>query len=172
MMDAYNQNVLTIMTNRILFLDLDGVLNSIDFYKRRGGMVAHKSFFDRHADELDPIAVKLLKEFVLENDIKIVISSTWRLLLTIEEIIALFEMRGWEDIPIIDFTPEIYNVIRGEEIQDWLEKYEHKVENYVILDDDSDFTKEQLKNNFVHVSGQTGLLPEHIEQMKTILRKT
>ncbi len=158
-----------IMGSKLLFLDLDGVLNSVDFYKRRGGMVSHKSVFDRHVDDLDPIAVDLLKEFVLEYNISIVISSTWRKLFTIDEICELFALVGWENIPIIDYTPILYT-IRGEEIQAWFKMCKRQYDEYVIIDDDADFLPSQLEYNFVHISGTTGLLPKHIKQMKERLR--
>lgn len=161
------------MGNRLLFLDIDGVLNSLNFYKigyeLNGGITTHTSVFERHTDDLDPIAVDLLKDFVLKYNIDIVLSSTWRKMFTIAEIKDLFALVGWEGIPIIDVTP-VLHTIRGEEIQEWYRMFKDEYEEYVIIDDDSDFLPSQLEYNFVHISGTTGLLPEHIEKMKERLR--
>lgn len=153
------------MGNKLLFLDIDGVLNSVNYYKTRIRGEVPTSVFEHHCNDLDPIAVDLLKKFVLEYDIDIVLSSTWRKLFSIAEIKDLFSAAGWEGIPIIDFTP-VLHTIRGKEIQEWFTPFASEYESYVILDDDSDFLPSQLENNFVHVSHNTGLLPEHIEQMK------
>lgn len=168
-MVVYNQNVITTMQNRLLFLDIDGVLNSVNYYMTRVRGEVPTSVFEYHSTDLDPTAVDLLKNFVLEYNIDIVLSSTWRKLFAISEIKDLFTLAGWEGIPIIDFTP-VLHTIRGEEIQKWYNMFESEYDEYVIIDDDADFLPSQLEYNFVHVSGTTGLLPKHIEQMKEKLR--
>ncbi len=156
---------------KILFLDIDGVLNSIDYYTELDKHVTD-SVFDRLSDDLNPVAVDLLKEFVVEYDIDIVISSTWRKLFSIAELKDLFALVGWEGIPIIDVTPLSRNGFRGDEILEWIEPFKNEVEQYLILDDDSDFTPQQKKENFIHTNGLTGLLQKHIEQMKQKSGKT
>ena len=59
--------------------------------------------------------------------------------------------------------------MRGEEIKTWLEHHP-EVENYVIIDDDSDMLPEQL-DNFVHTSNMHGFLYGDMLKATNILRK-
>lgn len=135
---------------KVIFLDFDGVLNSIRT------VYAYPLMTDRFNEcweQLDPIAVMLTRRLCEEHDAKIVISSTWRKLFTIEEFKQKFlELYNW-DIPIIDMTASSSRGFRGEEINDWLEDNQH-VCKYVILDDDSDFYMDQP---FVKVNGLHGI---------------
>lgn len=122
---------------KIIFLDLDGVLNVYPQGHDEFGAIFHAHFVDN------------LKRIIDETGAKIVISSTWRMS-------GLSEMqRMWKErnLPgeVIDVTP-IMNTERGEEIAEWLR--ENQVDNFCILDDDDDMLFEQL-NNFVKCSGNT-----------------
>lgn len=163
---------------KVIFLDMDGVLNSIKYYnKRRMDREINGPFCDRygneklprHAMEIDPEAMALLKEFVEPNNITLVISSTWRKLFSVEQMKELFALRGWDNAPIIGKT-QSYNssYCRGHEINGWLSE-NPDVEKFAIIDDDSDMTEDQKRNNFVHTRHATGLEQEHIEELKTIL---
>ena len=50
--------------------------------------------------------------------------------------------------------------MRGEEIQKWLDETP-EVEDYAILDDDSDMLSEQM-DKFYHCDGYFGLSPNHL----------
>ena len=58
------------MTDKIIFLDIDGVLNSVEYRKRIQctGRV-----------EMDPQLLSLLADLVNKTGAKLVISSTWRI---------------------------------------------------------------------------------------------
>lgn len=60
----------------ILFLDIDGVLNSRAWWdsKRAGGIV----LVDKPADKFDPAAVARLNRIVLSVRCRVVLSSSWR----------------------------------------------------------------------------------------------
>lgn len=132
---------------KVIFLDIDGVLNVIpkDFDKYGG--IFHDHFVDN------------LRKIINTTGAKIVISSTWR-------ISGLEDMKNmWKDrsLPgeVIDITPNEVDVVkagvcdyydmvkRGDEIKLWLDN--NKVDNYVIIDDDNDMLVEQ-DNNFVKTS--------------------
>ena len=121
---------------KIIFLDIDGVLcvipNSFDEF----GANFHKRFEDN------------LRHIIEQTNAKIVISSTWRLagLDVIKEMWKKRNLAG----EVIDVTP-LGNMddIRGNEVQTWLDR--NNVENYVIIDDDTDFLESQM-NNFVRTS--------------------
>jgi hypothetical protein len=133
--------------NKILFLDIDGVLNS------RRSCVATGNFpIDLSSKSIlhfDWIAINLIKKICKDTKAKIVLSSTWRNICPKEDFIRFFRL------PIIDITPRYLSSIRGEEISMWLRENNHKVEKYVIIDDSSDILKSQ-EPFFVKVNEEEG----------------
>jgi len=129
---------------KIIFLDIDGVLNVISQGHDRFGSVFHSHFVDN------------LKMIIQETNADIVISSTWR----VNGLSEMKEMWSYRGLPgnVIDITPvsrwmdddEIEGKDRGYEIKYWLEH--HDIDNYVIIDDDDDMLVEQM-SNFVKTSG-------------------
>lgn len=141
----------------IIFLDIDGVLNSVD------SAIAYHNWLPRGSrqqmeDRLDPVSIGLLKQLCDQTEAKIVISSTWRRGRTTKDFIKIFAAYGWHDAPVINRTP-VLDTERGYEIQEWLDSHP-EVTNYVILDDDSDMLDSQLQN-FVHVSNVNGFRSRH-----------
>ena len=55
---------------KIIFLDIDGVLNSMDYFEQTKDCKGYT--------EINPEKVKLLKEIVDRTGAEIVLSSTWR----------------------------------------------------------------------------------------------
>jgi hypothetical protein len=135
---------------KIIFLDIDGVLNSID------SMIA---LHGCNESKLDPISVGLLKRLCADTDAKIVISSTWRRGRATKDFIDIFAKYNWPDAPVISRTP-VLDTERGFEIQEWLDSHP-EVTDFVILDDDSDMLDSQLQN-FVHVSNINGFRSQHL----------
>lgn len=123
------------MVDKILFLDIDGVLNAFDF------LYFNPENTDYH--KLDINKLNLLKAIVDNTNCKIVISSTWRKdseFINIENIKAYFNKYGF-DFPIIGYTPKLSG-FRGEEVATYLDYYHENVNSdidYFILDDDTDF---------------------------------
>ncbi len=131
------------MKTPIIFLDIDGVLNSHTFYAAR--VLMDRSLFndiegkfDFNLYELDITPLALLSQLVVKTEANIVISSTWRLGRDVKDFQPLFKQRGVEFDPshFIGQTPQLEG-IRGLEIESWIKTY-HFEGNYVILDDDSD----------------------------------
>lgn len=154
---------------KVLFLDIDGVLNSFDNMYALGAVSYHNGPNDRdkYGHTFDERCVRWLRVLIKETNAKIVISSAWR--------IAGLEVmkKMWEDrnLPgeVIDITPESYDInddSRGREIQMWLDKNE--VESYCILDDDPDMLPEQMKY-FVQTNSMIGIHKETYTQVKFIL---
>lgn len=118
---------------KILFLDVDGVLNKTSDYE--------VIMPDNHVLRLNTVLVGRLKRVLEVTDAKVVLSSTWRLTEGGREFL---EASG---IPIMDRThdPE-KDKVRGHQIQRWLNAYKAKlgVESYAIVDDESDMLYYQL----------------------------
>lgn len=137
--------------NRIIFLDIDGVLATT---------YSHYN--------VDPQKVKLLEDIIKATDAKIVVSSSWSVGCRNAEEFIERDFRGFferktkeitEDSlfikSIIDVTDHMGSA-RGDEIQRWLDAHEDEVESYVIIDDDIDMLEEQLFH-FVQTDGWYGL---------------
>ena len=138
---------------KVVFLDVDGVLNSVrDYYSID---LATDSHF------------VLLKELVDRTGAKIVLSSSWRICLSIRD--GLVQRLAEYGLEIYDTTPVLYfeGRKRGDEIRAWLN--EHKdVTNFVILDDESNMC-EFTKTNLVKTNTNFGLKSIHIEKAVKIL---
>jgi hypothetical protein len=140
---------------KVLFLDIDGVLNSEDWFKRsrtNGGriLVSREPYPYGH---IDPLSVGVLNCIVKVTGCKIVISSTWRKSYEPEDIASILHLRGFRYTEsIIGKTPSL-NTQRGDEVAAWLAT--HKVESFVIVDDDSDMGA--LSSRLVKTSFRTGL---------------
>ena len=155
--------------NKYIFLDIDGVLNSKQYYLEKSQHKRWKEFkdkLDRHIAwgvcNIDPKAVKLLNKLVAETKAKIVVSSSWRGDYALQTIFALVGITE----PIYGETPRLKSRFRGEEIQQWLDK--HKCDKYVILDDDRDFFDSQLPY-FVHTDWKVGLTESDMNKAISIL---
>ncbi len=143
---------------KTLFLDFDGVLNSTDWFQRSGGD------WNGHRDTLlDPKAVQVLNEIVAA-DVKVVVSSTWRLIHKLPKLKDLLAQAGFSG-RVIGTTPSIPYSKRQEEIQSWLNRHP-EVTAYVILDDDGDAV---IPGHFVQTDNTWGLKPEHVARCQDIL---
>jgi hypothetical protein len=143
---------------KVLFLDIDGVLNS------QRTVVACKGFphsFDGHdRDKFDWIAVGLIRKLCDETGASICLSSSWRIIHSVHECANAL------DLPIFDRTPSL-NGPRGMEINAWLSEHP-EVTTYAIVDDLSDMLPDQLPN-FVQTSEKNGLSIENWADLKRIL---
>lgn len=138
-------------TDRCLFLDFDGVLNSRELITRQG-----------RGDVLSSQAGRRVQEIIDRTGCKLVISSTWRILHSLGQLGAILRLIGVTE-PILGKTPHRSTLThRGAEIRAWLAENPQFV-NFVVLDDE-DFDMELVKDRLVKTDFATGLLPEHVEQ--------
>lgn len=129
---------------KIIFLDIDGVLNVISQTRDKYGSNFHQHFIDN------------LRTLIDTTDAKIVISSSWRTGGD-EGSNTMKNMWKFRNLPgeVIDITPDLYytysgpdgddDYCRGDEIQLWLDTHK-EITNYVILDDDNDMLPTQMEN--------------------------
>jgi hypothetical protein len=141
------------MTQRVVFLDMDGVLAPI----RR---------WDRYGD-LEPACIEVLNEIVARARADVVISSTWRYGKTVAELQAMLEAEGFTG-RVVDKTPTVApGAKRGEEIAAWLA--EHALGGYVIIDDHSDMG--ELRTELVLTNPGHGLQPTDAPRAIEILMR-
>lgn len=127
---------------KVLFLDVDGVLND-------------KLTPVMDGWPLDSHKVFLIHRLLEATDAKVVLSSAWRHSeLGVEKIKeALFPHE------LLDTTSRTSReLIRGEVIKEWLMAHP-EVERYAILDDDDDMLNSQMPN-FFQTSWEEGLTEE------------
>lgn len=162
--------------NKIIFLDIDGVLNSQNTFRDNheysnlfckiynGSMediVTYKML------DIDLDKVFMLRDICNLTGAKVVVSSGWRKLwnypLVEERLVSL-------GLPIVGVTLSISGGRRGEEIRKYLE--DNQVDDFVILDDDifSDFN--ELENYLVKTSFyEDGLTEEISREIVRVLRR-
>lgn len=152
---------------RVIFLDIDGVLNSAEYYRKYGPKPAP------HA--LDPEAINYVNAIAKRARASIVVSSTWRKWYTLPVLREHLRIAGLT-APIVGKTPVIERELmkglyvsaqRGKEIQRWLDTTRRKVESFVILDDDNDMTG--LEKYHVRTDSDCGLTIADVERAFEIL---
>ncbi len=145
---------------KIIFIDIDGVLNSEFYYRNVDRSVKDWARFD-------PKVVDLIKNLVDEFSAKIVISSTWRFG-AVKQLNGELKKSGMIKFLHKDWkTPQLYPPHRGKEIQSWLTEHPVIVE-YVILDDDDSILEEQ-NSRFVKTELSSGMQKEHFIRAREIL---
>ena len=144
------------MINNIIFLDIDGVLNSDKYFS---------SIEDKEDTYTDPVTqllldidmtkVKLLLKVACISHAKIVISSTWRRMKLYPSIKEALINIG---LPIVGETPFVEGQ-RGEEIRAYLA--DNQVDNFCIIDDEVFKDYQELEDNLIKTDFyQDGLTEE------------
>jgi len=143
---------------KILFLDVDGVLNNANTLKNQG----RNGWPLNH---LDASRVELLNQIVDKTDCQIVLSSSWRSFFTWSAFAQVLTQKGFRHPDkFIGQTPRANFDNRGMEIASWLQDNAVMGEtHFVILDDDADMA--HLMLNLVQTSWNDGLTPEIAEQV-------
>lgn len=168
----------------VIFLDIDGVLNSEAYVLKlekqhyalgHGEPASPETTCDcfKLYQQIDRDAIDRVNRIVAETGAKIVISSTWRKLFDPPVLAGMLAAHGLMVGEIIGETPEghdhpgmlvvygnLERMYRGYEIDYWLRQHPD-VERFVILDDGSDMVMH--KNRLVQTDCQEGLLDEHVE---------
>lgn len=150
---------------KFLFLDIDGVLNSKDWYTY---------YWTNNLKYTNPNVIYLIDYRTIEflNDIidktgcEIIISSSWRR--EYKKICNKLYKSGLKKGSIIGKIEgeETFDIPRGKLIDDYLKK--HKCDNYCIIDDDKDMLDNQLLH-FVHINNETGLTLQNKDKIIKIL---
>lgn len=165
---------------RIIFLDVDGVLNCRDTRERFQGVIG-----------IEPARVKLLARIVAATGAEIVLSSSWRS--TESHLTEVNRALYVEGLSVLDVTPRFMpalralgwdrakqmRYLRAPEIIAWW--FAHRVTSFVALDDDTlvgPYDREQapqacyeLVRRHVKTSWKRGLLEAHVDEAVRILER-
>lgn len=179
----------------LLFLDIDGVLNHKTSFKNKESLTVKLPNSNKRYEKFSLKSKELLNELILEFDLDIILSSSWRKSFTLEQINQIWKKEKMQS-DVKGFTPylttryynSILNIPRGFEIEHWLSNkgFHHcnwskieqqricnisNIRQYCILDDDSDMLYNQ-RNNFVHVLQDplniTGFNEQYYQKARTI----
>ena len=178
----FRKNVIFVvnrMKSKVLFLDIDGVLNT----ERQHDRCVNEGIapVDNFGYAFDPIAVINLKKIIDDTGAGIVISSSWKFwgLSTMQKLWASRSLPG----KIIDVTPNTVSdemlleidlsymelpAGKGSEIKEWLDTKGSEVTHYAILDDVPDMLSEQ-ESHFVQIDPRIGITEADADRVITIL---
>ena len=121
----------------VVFLDFDGVVETIYWEKDEVGSWSYNIHKYGHDELNNKQAIGWLNELYSKEPYDIVVSSTWRMGMTLEQLQALIIKSGFNpEIKVIGMTPILHQQ-RGLEIQQWIDDNNFKGK-FVIIDDDSD----------------------------------
>lgn len=144
----------------VIFLDFDGVLNSLRSTLAMGGSNRH---------QFDAVAVNLVSRLAKGADANVVVSSAWRIGSDVPELRGILSSYSCSLASrVISMTPRGRGK-RGEEIAQWLaENPNDHNRSYVIIDDDSDMLDGQLPH-FVKTNHRDGFgVPEYLKALSII----
>ena len=146
------------MSMKIIFLDVDGVLNS----RNTTRMTSWGSTF------VEDALVQNLKHIIDETGAGVVLSSNWRYdrndpSLNMEFLELRDELARY-GIYFYDFTPELHD--RGKDIDQWVKEHPETT-NFVILDDSKNIALNQ--SHWVQTTMARGLGPDEAERAIQIL---
>ena len=161
---------------KVIFLDIDGVLNS-NFWN------------DSHQKEIsdgtliDAEKVKLLAELIKDTDAEIILHSGWKywfdedvkpLRKEAERLQSMFEEQG---IRIAGITPDHsteeirrtkrFSLIKADEILAWLDGHK-EVHNWVVIDD-LDLHNEEVAKHQVKTDASEGLTLDDVQMAQELL---
>lgn len=144
---------------KVLFLDIDGVLNS------SRTLLAYGSYphgLDREQmQRFDAVAIKLVQRLCRLTQAKVVVSSSWRLGRKFEDFLVF-------GLPIYGRTPIYTEDHRGKEIAAWLSEHP-EVSRYAIVDDSKSEILPEQKDWFVQTDPQNGFMYEHYWRLYDLL---
>ena len=155
---------------KIIFLDIDGVVNGLDTKERINGIIG-----------VEQSKIELIKQIVDATGAKIVLSSTWRIDWFYEgqpghesgtiEWHYLRDEFAKQGLSFLDHTPLHKTRHRGIEIQQWLDDTEYDVETYCIIDDNMYEIHDMHKGHLVKTAYADGIKPGAVKIAIEILNK-
>lgn len=161
---------------KVLFLDIDGVLNSNFWNESHQREISDGTLIDEEK-------IKILALLVKKTNAKIILHSGWRfwfddelkpLRTEAERLAALLEKEG---LSVNGLTPDLtteeirrtkkFSLVKADEILLWL-KLHNDVTEWVVLDD-LDLHNDQIEQHQVKTDQTVGLTLEDIEKAEKIL---
>lgn len=151
---------------KVIFLDVDGVLNSSE-HRRRMLRQGDYSIL------LEPHHLDLLRELVNASGASLVLISSWRKYWTKEGSIdsagkRLEEALHQVGLSIYDKTPVLRDGTRSQEIEQWMKCHTY-IDEYVILDDNDFLWSKKLRPHWICCPSDTGITTDLIKVALDVL---
>lgn len=170
---------------KIIFLDIDGVLNGLTRLNKLGFRVASKLGLAKQyklwtkPHGVHESKVKVLSNIVKDTNAKVVMSSTWRGIYWTTpyekkegNVKELTDLLNKYNIQVIGITPSSKTGNRSEEIIKWLKRHKDEVGSYLIIDDEKSdlgcFVEDRLVQT-VTPKGDHGLTKKYLKKSIQIL---
>lgn len=152
--------------NNVIFLDIDGVLNSPEYIRDIKRKVSNYEFYkDPFYSSIDPKKIELLNKLLEKKDIKIVISSSWRRK-GLRAINKSLRKKGLKKD--IEYTTSLREMDRGLQILEFINLYE--INNYAVVDDDISTIIDYIpENRIVKIEGSKGIVEEDLEKIQSLM---
>jgi len=147
----------------ILFLDIDGVLNTHNTYKKHKDLKITPLNLGFH---LEKDKLEILNQIIEKFDFKIVISSSWRFE-GIDLLKKKFKYVSGIEFPLIDITKRKGDYFRrDEQILEWVINNKEKIDKFIAIDDEiGDMFK--IREYLIKTCGYTdGLTEQHIKEIE------
>ena len=157
---------------RVLFLDIDGVLNNHAHLRKRWSALRP---LDVAVEKLDPECVMRLDEIARRGRATVVVHSTWRWQFDPSDLDLILRRCGYTghyygSLPLAahdNGAPD--DDFAGPQIEAWLKRHRRWVRGFAILDDND---VSPLDARHVKTSSETGgMLQEHVERALAILER-
>ena len=147
---------------KVLFLDIDGVINSERSSLALGGYP--HNFTEGDMAKFDHVAVALVRQLCRMTKCSIVLSSTWRMYFPPQEVSKAL------DLPVIDQTPDHGGYDnRASEVAAWLAEHP-EVTAYAIVDDVPVFDMlPMLQERFVQTDPRVGMDLDDFRRLRRLL---
>lgn len=150
---------------KIIFLDIDGVLNTSRWEELC--LLENIDLEDQFGITFDDISIANLRTIIYHTNAQIVIHSTWKLLHDIDWFVEMWETRKLPGT-IYSVTPDIgphYN--KHDEISMWLRHHPY-TSHYAILDDEKEFYS-PLSGHHILIDGYCGITMSNAEKAIELL---
>ena len=153
---------------KVIFLDIDGVLNSRAYDRKRNW---------NEKTDIDETRLPFIKEIVDATGAKIVLSSTWRqhwdkdINRCDEDGLYINKTFAKFGLSIFDKTPDLgITALRRDEISKWMKEIKEVIDSFVIIDDYR-YGWGDLSEHFVKTEPnfRLGIEREHVERAVEIL---
>ncbi len=156
---------------KLIFLDFDGVLNSKKWFNTLNNRHVDDKIILVDTDQmLDPEPVELINQLVEQTGAEVIISSSWRILHTLDSLNQSLKDAGAR-FKATDVTQRLYTP-RGIEIQTYLDYVAGLggvVEQFVIIDDDSDMEHLRNTKHFIKTIFVYGFTKWHFDEALKVL---
>lgn len=164
--------------SRVIFLDIDGVLNAEFWNESHQKEISDGQLIDREK-------VKLLAQLIDRTNAQIILHSGWRFWFDEErkplckEAERLVEVLAGEGLAIAGFTPDLtteeirrtkkFSLVKADEILLWLKTHED-VEGWVVLDD-LELHDTCVKSHQIQTDPSVGLTLEDVDEAVEMLAR-